>query len=93
MEDLSGGEDREVPSELNAGAEPVPFTPKGGGDADVAEGVVGPDCGIGGKDSSNEAPNEDVGLKAFKPVKPVVCGCSGDVEEENADVAAVLPVG
>ena len=39
-------------------------------------GVVGPDPGIGGKLSSNDAPNDDDGLNVFKPVrvpKPVVC--------------------
>ena len=86
------GEDSEVPRDPRAGAEPAPFTLAGGGD-DVPVGVEGLDCGIGGSDSSNEAPKEEVGLKALRPVKPVVWGCNGVVEEENAEVAAVLPVG
>ena len=34
----------------------------------VTAGVVGPDPGIGGKLSSNDAPKDDDGLKVFKPV-------------------------
>lgn len=50
-------------------------------------------CGIGGRDSRREAPNDDVGLKAFIPPKPVVCGCRGDRLNDGADVAVVEPVG
>lgn len=42
----------------------------------VANGVVGPDPGIGGRLSNNDAPNDDDGLKVFSPVnvpKPVAC--------------------
>lgn len=45
----------------------------------VTDGVAGPDPGIGGKLSSSDAPNDDDGLKVFKPVnvpKPVVCEVS-----------------
>lgn len=92
VEDLPDGEDNEVPREPRDGPGPVgPFKPVGGGE-DVPEGVGGLDCGIGGSDSSNDAPNEDVGLNALRPVKPVACGWRGAVEEK-AGVAAVLPVG
>jgi hypothetical protein len=39
----------------------------------VIAGVVGSDPATAGRDSSNEAPNEDVGLKGFKPANPVMC--------------------
>ena len=42
-------------------------------------GVVRPDPVTGGRDSSNEAPNEDVGLKGFKPVNPVMCELTGEI--------------
>jgi hypothetical protein len=51
----------------------------------VIAGVVGSDPATGGRDSSNEAPNEDVGLKGFKPVNPVMC----DLTEEMGDVDPV----
>ena len=65
---------------------------------------MAPDCGIGGKDSNKEAPNEEVGLKGFKPEKPVVWGWSDGTEEaleavieenaeENVEVAVLAPVG
>lgn len=38
----------------------------------VAAGVVGEDPGIGGNDSSKEAPNDDDGLKGLRPLKPVI---------------------
>lgn len=38
----------------------------------VVSGVVAPDWGIGGRDSSNEAPKFEVGLNGFIPPKPVV---------------------
>ena len=64
----------------------------------VAAGVVGPDPGIGGKLSSNEAPNDDDGLKVFKPVNfpsPVVCEISPPVgwAEIGGAVEVVTPVG
>ena len=43
---------------------------------DPAAGVDGCE-GIGGKDSRSAAPNEDDGLNGFRPLKPVVCLCSG----------------
>lgn len=36
-----------------------------------AEGVVGADPVIAGRDSSKEAPKEDDGLKGLRPAKPV----------------------
>ena len=59
------------------------------GEEDVPAGVVGVDCGIGGNDSSNEAPKEDEGLKAFNPVKPVVCGCNGFEKLDVADLTFI----
>lgn len=44
------------------------------------DSVVG--SGIGGKDSSRVAPNDDVGLNGLSPENPVVCGCKGDGENE-----------
>jgi hypothetical protein len=43
----------------------------------VTAGVVGPDPAIGGNDSNNEAPNEEVGLKGFKAVIPVKWDLTG----------------
>lgn len=45
----------------------------------VADGVVGPDPGIGGRLSNNDVPNDDDGLKVFNPVnvpRPVGCEVS-----------------
>lgn len=42
----------------------------------------------------SEAPNDDEGLKGFKPLKPVVCGFSPGVYDiDGADEVAVAPVG
>jgi len=41
-----------------------------------------------GKDSSSDAPKDEVGLNAFKPENPVVWGCN-----DGAEVAVVDPVG
>lgn len=71
--------------------DPRPPTLKPVGCVD-AEGVVGPDWGMGGNDSSKDAPNEEVGLKALRPVKPVVWGRNGG-ELDSAEVAFVVPVG
>jgi len=50
--------------------------------------------GIGGRDSNNVAPNEELGLKAFKPLKPpVACGCKGANADDPNEVAADAPVG
>jgi hypothetical protein len=87
---------RLVPSPPPAGTPIIlAAVPAGGDTADEAGswgGVVGADCGIGGSASSNDAPNDDVGLNALTPaLKPVVCWRSG------APVSwldnAVLPVG
>ena len=43
----------------------------------VTAGVTGPDPAIGGKDSNNEVPNDEVGLKGFKPCRR---DCTGEVE-------------
>jgi hypothetical protein len=40
----------------------------------LSAGVPGKDPGIGGKDSSNDAPNDDDGLNGFKPTNPVNWG-------------------
>lgn len=61
----------------------------------VTAGIVEP--GIGGKLSSNEAPNDDDGLKVFKPVnvpKPVVCdvGPLAGWAEIDGTVEVVAPV-
>ncbi len=47
----------------------------------VTAGVVGPDPAIGGNDSNNEAPNEEVGLKGFNPVIPVACDLTGGTDK------------
>ncbi len=88
---------RLAPSPTPAGAL-TPFAPavQAGGDT-VAEaassaGVVGADCGIGGSASKSDAPNDEVGLKAFTPVvKPVACGRNGT--PVGWLDSAVLPVG
>lgn len=64
-----------------------------GGLVDAGVPPVSSAWGIGGSDSSNEAPNDDVGLKAFIPVNPVDCGCSGALKEDPPDVVFVEPVG
>ena len=51
--------------------------------------MLGVDCGIGGRDSSSEAPNDDVGLNALIPLNPVVCGFNGG---ENVIDGVVAPV-
>lgn len=38
----------------------------------VTAGVFGSDAGMGGNDSNNEAPNEEVGLNGFRALNPVV---------------------
>ena len=38
----------------------------------LEDGVEVLDWGIGGSDSSNDAPKDDVGLNAFMPANPVV---------------------
>jgi len=38
----------------------------------VIAGVTGAEPGIEGKDSNNEAPNDDEGLNGLSPLKPVV---------------------
>ena len=43
----------------------------------VTAGVTGPDPAIGGRDSNSEAPNDEVGLKGFKPCRR---DCPGEVE-------------
>lgn len=40
----------------------------------MRSGVPGKDPGIGGKDSSSDAPNDDDGLNGFKPANPVIWG-------------------
>ena len=73
----------------------VPVVQAGGdtaAEAASSAGVVGSDCGIGGRASRSDAPKDEVGLKALTPVlKPVACGRNG------APVGwldrAVLPVG
>lgn len=52
-------------------------------------GVVGADWGIGGRDSSRAAPNDEDGLNGFMPLKPVLCGCKGEIGE----AVLVAPVG
>lgn len=52
-------------------------------------GVVGADWGIGGRDSSRAAPNDEDGLNALRPTKPVVWGCRGEIGDDEV----VAPVG
>lgn len=59
-------------------------------DCPPRSGVVGADCGMGGSDSRSCAPNDDEGLKALMPEKPVACGCSGLAPEAED---TVVPVG
>lgn len=56
-------------------------------------GVVDSEPGIGGRVSSSEAPNDDVGLKGLRPENPVVCGWIGGRLKEGTDDALVEPVG
>lgn len=57
-------------------------------------GAEGPDAGIGGSDSSNEAPKDDEGLNGLIPPKPVDWGCrGGDTAMEGDEDALVAPVG
>lgn len=62
----------------------------------VIAGVAGPEPAIEGRVSSNEAPNEDVGLKGFNPANPVrfdLTGEMGDVElVMNGVAVAFTPV-
>ena len=53
-------------------------------------GVVGPDPATGGRDSSNKAPKEDVGLKGFKPVSPVMCELTGEIEDVGRVTSCVV---
>lgn len=57
-------------------AEPPPKPPDGCDPSSLPApaGVAGAEPGMGGKDSINEAPNEDDGLNAFSPEKPVIWG-------------------
>lgn len=50
----------------------------------AAGGVPGEEPGIGGKDSSKEAPKDEDGLNGFNPANPVICGLTDvmDGEEE-----------
>jgi len=82
------GEDKEV----GLAAEYVAFVDG----RPVTAGVVGPEPGIGGSDSNNEAPKEDDGLNGFRPLNPVRWDLMGGREGtciEGADEAAVAPVG
>lgn len=45
----------------------------------------------GGRESSNDAPNEEVGLNCLSPANPVICGCRG-TEMEGGLVGAVVDV-
>lgn len=42
-----------------------------GGGLDEVGGDTAVPCGIGGRDSSNDAPKDDVGLKGLKPLPPI----------------------
>lgn len=58
-------------------------------------GVVGADWGMLGKDSRRAAPNEEEGLKGFRPPKPVGCDVNGAIEGDPGDpdeVAFVVAV-
>jgi len=62
----------------------------------VTAGVVGPDPGMEGSDSINDAPNDDDGLKGFSPTNPVSCGLTGAVKGvciDGDDEVFVAPVG
>lgn len=76
--------------------EPFPNA-DGGEDVPVggfAPGVPGLEPGIGGSDSKSEAPKEDEGLNALRPLKPVICGLSvGDIEGAALPEVVVAPVG
>ena len=52
--------------------EPTPAAEVGSGSPVVVGGVVG--SGMGGNDSSSDAPNDEVGLNGLKPEKPVAWG-------------------
>jgi hypothetical protein len=64
--------------------------------AEATEGTAGLPVrtdGMGGKDSSNDAPNDDVGLNALTPVLwRLKNDGSGNGDAENAEVV-VAPVG
>ena len=54
------------------------------------EGVVAPLPGTVGSASIKDAPNAEVGLKGFRPVNPVACGCKGPfMLNPETDVNAV----
>jgi hypothetical protein len=57
----------------------------------VALGVVGPDCGIGGRDSNKDAPKDDIGLNGLRLLKPVIWGFSWLLGAE-LDEVIVAPV-
>jgi len=64
----------------------------------AVDGVVGPDPGIGGRLSNNDAPNDDDGLKVFSPVnapRPAECEVGPPVgwTETDGIVEVVAPVG
>ena len=52
------------------------------GGSPVTAGVAGPDPAIGGKDSNNAAPNDEVGLKGFKPCRR---DCTGEIGEVDVN--------
>ena len=52
--------------------EPIPVAEDDVGSPVVVGGVVG--SGMGGNDSSSDAPNDEVGLNGLKPEKPVAWG-------------------
>lgn len=41
-------------------------------------GLALPEPGIGGKESTRDAPKDEEGLNALIPAKPVIWGCSAD---------------
>lgn len=45
----------------------------------------------GGRDSTKEAPKDEVGLNALRPAKPVTCGCNGWVPTEEGLVPVDVP--
>ena len=59
----------------------------------VIAGVVDPEPGIGGNDSSKEAPKDEEGLKGFNPENPVRCDFTGEVEDCVENDIFVVPVG
>ena len=55
------------------------------------DGVVGAE-GMGGRDSRSAAPNEDEGLNAFRPLKPVVCRGMGAPPAEEMEMDGAPPL-